>query len=275
MPLSGHNVYDLTYSKELERYGLPQGNEQLPVPPLDFQGGLADLNANVIAPSLIGPGLINSNLTFTGNVTFAPTSGDTNPLSFDSPLFTTKATVQGYLETTGSAEAIRISPGTASDTGELRFLELAANGINFVGFKSPDSRAASHTYTLPSAQGIVGDCLKINTVATAITLEWGPPSKVYTLTDEATVAVNWNNGNIQTVTLGASRALTFANPVAGTKYMLFITQDNGGSRTITSWPTISWRGGAAPTLTTTGNKTDIITLVYVGTTYYGDVSLNF
>ncbi len=98
----------------------------------------------------------------------------------------------------------------------------------------------------------------------------------YTLTDGATIAIDWNNGATQTVTLGATgRLVTMANPVAGQVYRLIIVQDATGSRTITTWPTIKWAGGAAPTLTTTAGKTDIITLLYSGGAYYADCNKNF
>lgn len=99
-------------------------------------------------------------------------------------------------------------------------------------------------------------------------------STPYTLTDGATVAVNWNNGLVQKVTLGGNRTFTFSNPVAGARYLLELTQDSSGSRTAT-WPTIKWQGGSAPTLTTTAGKTDLIALLWDGANYFGQASLNY
>ena len=69
---------------------------------------------------------------------------------------------------------------------------------------------------------------------------------------------------------------------------LLITQDGTGSRTITNWKTfdetgsgnestVKWAGGTAPTLTTTGNKTDIISFYWDNDNHraYGVASLNF
>jgi len=98
----------------------------------------------------------------------------------------------------------------------------------------------------------------------------------YSLTDGSTIAVDWSNGATQKVTLGGTgRTITFANPVAGQVYRLIIKQDGTGSRTITTWPTIRWAGGSAPTLTTTASKADIVTLLYDGTDYFGSVTQNF
>ena len=97
----------------------------------------------------------------------------------------------------------------------------------------------------------------------------------YALSDGPTVAVDWNNGNRQYVTLGGDRAVTFANPFAGASYSLILTQDGTGSRMITSWPAISWAGGSAPTLTTTASKTDIVSCLYANSIYYCDTSQDF
>ena len=50
----------------------------------------------------------------------------------------------------------------AGDTGELRFLELAGGGTNYVGFKAPDAIDASVIWTLPAADGSSGQVLSTN-----------------------------------------------------------------------------------------------------------------
>ena len=99
-------------------------------------------------------------------------------------------------------------------------------------------------------------------------------SESHTITDGAGFTVDWNNGNVQRVTIAANRTPSFTNPKNGSRYLLTIVQGTGGSRTIT-WPTIKWRGGTAPTLSTAVGKEDIITLIYQNSTYYGDASLNY
>lgn len=96
----------------------------------------------------------------------------------------------------------------------------------------------------------------------------------FQITDGAGFVVNWNNGNTQYVTIQANRTPTFSSPKNGATYRLRIIQGTGGSKLIT-WPTITWRGGTAPTLTTTAAKQDIIVLVYSNGVYYGDASLNY
>lgn len=88
------------------------------------------------------------------------------------------------------------------------------------------------------------------------------------------VTFNWNDGNIQTVTMTGNATFTFSNPQSGASYQIIITQDATGSRTIT-WPTIKWESGSAPSLTGTANSRDIVTLTYDGSSYYGVIAKNF
>ncbi len=122
------------------------------------------------------------------------------------------------------------------------------------------------------AKGTAGQVLTMNSGATAP--EWGKkaqPGGVKSLTDGATIAIDWDNGATQYVVLGATgRTVTFAHPVEGEVYRFIIIQDGTGSRTITTWPTVKWAGGAAPTLSTDANAIDIVTLLYANSAYYGD-----
>jgi hypothetical protein len=91
---------------------------------------------------------------------------------------------------------------------------------------------------------------------------------VYAITDGSTVALDPNNGPIQTWTLGGSRTPTQANWAAGQSITLLV--DDGSAATIT-WTTlaVTWKtgGGTAPTLNTSGYT--VILLWKVGTTIYG------
>ncbi len=100
-------------------------------------------------------------------------------------------------------------------------------------------------------------------------------SNLYGLTDASSIAVDWNSGNVQSVTLGGSRTITFSNGVAGGRYLLILTQDSTGGWTVT-WPAaIKWPSGTPPTLTATAGRTDILSFVYDGASYYGISNLNY
>lgn len=90
----------------------------------------------------------------------------------------------------------------------------------------------------------------------------------------ASLTIDFNDGNVQTLTLTANCTITITNsPASGRagSMVLIISQDATGSRTIT-WPAaVKWPGATAPTLTTTASKRDVITLFTVdgGTSYLG------
>lgn len=60
-----------------------------------------------------------------------------------------------------AAAGIVMNPHNTStgNTSEIRFLELAANGTNYVGFKAPDTIAANKIWVLPVADGSANQCL--------------------------------------------------------------------------------------------------------------------
>ena len=98
------------------------------------------------------------------------------------------------------------------------------------------------------------------------------------------VSIDWGEGNKYHLLLETSSIVTFGtNPVAPWNLLLKIKQGNGGSKVIT-WAvtsgTIYWAGGGVldtdkPTLTTTDDKTDILSFYFDGTNYYGVASLDF
>jgi hypothetical protein len=65
------------------------------------------------------------------------------------------ATDQARLDSGGSVSLLP----SASTGGEIRLLELAANGTNYVGFKAPDSLASSLQYVMPTTDPTVGQVL--------------------------------------------------------------------------------------------------------------------
>lgn len=161
---------------------------------------------------------------------------------------------------TGSAlQALVLSPygATAGNTAEMRFLELAANGTNYVGFKAADSLSANVVWTLPSADGSANTFLQTN--GSGVTT-WATVTTVGTVTSGT-----WNAGTIgilyggtgQTTASAAYNALTpittlgdlvygsgtnTATRLAGntTTTKQFLSQTGTGTiSAIPSWSTVS------------------------------------
>ncbi len=108
-------------------------------------------------------------------------------------------------------------------------------------------------------------------------LEWRPiasPGGIPEIanTDAATVTFDLRKNNSHKVTLAGNRTLALSNARIGQRFLLKLTQDGTGSRTVTWFTTISWAGGTPPTLTTTASKSDLFGFVCTGSgTYDGHV----
>ena len=104
----------------------------------------------------------------------------------------------------------------------------------------------------------------------AKTFELTQPSSI---NSTSTTTLDLSTGNILQVVLTGSTTLAFSNPKIGT-YIIKIKQDATGNRTL-NFPTIKWADGAVPTITTTANAVDLLTIIYDGTDYYGSCLQNF
>ena len=95
------------------------------------------------------------------------------------------------------------------------------------------------------------------------------------ITSVSNATVNWDNGNIQSITLpsGAS-TYTPTNPQAGATYILKIIQPSAGDGTITWGSSVKWPGATAPILTASNAAVDVVTLIYDGTNYLATSVLN-
>ncbi len=91
---------------------------------------------------------------------------------------------------------------------------------------------------------------------------------IITLTDEATININLNIGTIFKVTITDNRTFTVSNPSVGQAFTVRVTQDGGGSNTVTWFGGVNWVDSVTPTLTTTGNKTDVFGFICVGSGVY-------
>ena len=102
---------------------------------------------------------------------------------------------------------------------------------------------------------------------------YSPPTA---LTSGATITWDANLSSVATLTLDQVGAtLTISNAVAGGTYLVVITQGTGGNKTITTWTSFKWQGGAAPTLSASAGAIDVVTAVYDGTSFYATAQIGF
>lgn len=160
--------------------------------------------------------------------------------------------------TTYAQDAVTISPTTylsyRRKTAGGGVTDPASDTTNWVPLVSGGD------VTLTGAQQLTNKTLASPAIDGTITED------IYTITDGAAVDINPANGSIQTWTLGANRTPTASSFAAGKKVTLMIAD---GTAYSVNWSTIgvTWVGGSAPTLPTTGYG--IIVIFKVGSTMYG------
>ena len=173
---------------------------------------------------------------------------------------------------TAAHSDVHIMSGLYHDGTDWRFSEANKPGSTFVQ-SSGDYKLYSDSDTVHSAgdtaaitvKMVVKGDGKVGIGTDSPTHKLDVNGAMYSRRYATTTAINWNNGNTQSITLAATpTTLTFANGQDGGKYTLIIKQDGTGSRTIT-WPaSVRFPDGVAPTLTTTAAKTDYIGFIYNG-----------
>lgn len=190
------------------------------------------------------------------------------------PAITLTTSITGVLKGNGTAISAAtagtdyVAPGTATTfTAAQSFtasgILLKGSSTGYTTFASANASATAYTITFPAATVTVASLTGIETF-TNKTLT-NPTFTGYTETVNATytTALNPANGTIQRFALTGNT--TFTNSLAaGQSITLMI--DDGTAYTVT-WPTMTWVGGAAPTLVTTGYT--VVELWQVSTTLYG------
>jgi hypothetical protein len=173
-------------------------------------------------------------------------------------------------------------------TNSPSFVGLSLSGLNVSGIVA---NTAAGVLTTVSTTG-TGQVVKENTptlitpnigaaTASSLNATGDITAKRYKLTmptsttASSTTSLDLSTGNVFTINLSTNiSTLTLSNASVGT-YLVKFVQDATGSRTVSFPAAWKWAGGISPTLTTTANKLDIVTLVYDGTIFYATIVKNF
>ena len=107
----------------------------------------------------------------------------------------------------------------------------------------------------------------------AATFSGGIKEEITAKTSASSITIDPNESSLQSVTLNTNATFTMSGFETGQSVTLIIKQDGTGSRTGT-FTSVKFPGGA-PTLTTTANAIDVITIVYDGTDYLGNIAQEF
>lgn len=98
----------------------------------------------------------------------------------------------------------------------------------------------------------------------------GSVQALTTNADAAVVTMDLSASNVHSVTLEGNRTLSPANQEVGQAFMVRLTQDSFGSRTVNWWDTIVWTGGNVPTLSTTPGTVDVFGFLVTATDGLGN-----
>ena len=149
-------------------------------------------------------------------------------------------------------------------TGELRLQTDGTMRLMTTNFNVVDENN-SDTIINAAADGAVelyyDNTKMFETTSSGIKLAKNCQAPLSTLTDGATITVDFSTATHFTVTLGGNR--TFGDPsnvsnAVGSSGSIFIVQDGTGSRTAAFHADYKFAGGSDPTLTTTANAVDRI-----------------
>lgn len=101
-----------------------------------------------------------------------------------------------------------------------------------------------------------------------------PSAQTYTPSAAGTATLDLSLANEHRITMPAGNiTIALSNDTNAQKFIVSITQDSSGSRTVTWFTTIKWAGGTPPTLTTTANKRDTFGFIRTGSGTYDGVPI--
>ena len=205
---------------------------------------------------------------YNGSVGFTGSKGDIGVTGPTGPQGT-----GGYLGSTGYTGSVSTVAGPSGPSGP----QGPGGYLGSTGFTG--SAGTNGTNGAAGYNGSTGYTGSASTVSgpsgyTGSVGGFGSPETIYSLgTTNGTIAPNFTNGTVQTITLNGNLTLNaFTSPVAGQSITLIVIQDSTGTRTLTS--SMKFAGGNK-ILSALADSVDMITIFYDGTNYYASLTKAF
>ena len=157
-----------------------------------------------------------------------------------------------------------------SSSGQITLDVPSAAGTNTITLPAETGNILTDGSALPAIDGSALTGLTAGIPATggtftgSVVFEDAINETIFAITDASSVALDPDNGMVQTWTLGANRTAT--DSLTTGQSMLLIVTATASNYTLT-WPTMKWNGGSAPTLG--GANATAIELFKVGSQLYG------
>jgi hypothetical protein len=162
--------------------------------------------------------------------------------------------------------------------GKPAFINVYYNGNAYYMFGDPADAAALPANTTPASSALIvtddGTGPKKSTIAQTVAAVTNPTfnNVTYGSASVAALDIDWAAAGTQYKTLSANSTFTFSNVANGRAVVVAVT--NTASNYTVTWPTVSWKGGVAPTQTV-GAKTDIYSFIRINGVTYGSVIQDF
>lgn len=171
-------------------------------------------------------------------------------------------------EASDVADLIRVAgtPGAGAPATPSYHVKLAEVTVLNGASTIPNAKIADSRVQLEIKNEFIPETLTGKTLSDSVI---DPIAETYTPSAAATATLDLALSNEHRITMPAGNiTIALSNPTNAQKFIVTITQDSGGSRTVTWFSTIRWVNGVAPTLTTTANKRDVFGFIRTGSGTY-------